>query len=69
MKVTVNESIAEIAAAEWNALAGDDYPFLRHEFLLAAEQSGSVSPDAGWHPRHLSIRATVRAVAVPNSVR
>jgi len=56
MKVTVNESIAEIAADEWNALAGDDYPFLRHEFLLAAEQSGSVTPDAGWHPRHLSIR-------------
>jgi predicted N-acyltransferase len=55
-EVTVHESIAEIAADEWNELAGTDYPFLRHEFLLAAEKSGSVSPDAGWHPRHLAYR-------------
>lgn len=52
-QVTVNDTIAAIPAAEWNAVAGDDYPFLRHEFLLAAETSGAVSPDAGWHPRHL----------------
>lgn len=52
-QVTVNDTIAAIPAAEWNALAGDDYPFLRHEFLLAAETTGAVSPDAGWHPRHL----------------
>ena len=53
-QVTVKDTIAAIPAAEWNALAGDDYPFLRHEFLLAAETSGAVSPDAGWHSRHLS---------------
>ena len=56
-QVTVNDSIAAIPAAEWNELCGSDYPFLRHEFLLAAEQSGSVSPDAGWHPCHLSLRS------------
>jgi len=56
MKVTVNDTIADIPAAEWNELAGSDFPFLRHEFLLAAEQSGSVSPDAGWHPCHLTLR-------------
>ncbi len=55
-EVTVHESISEIAADEWNRLAGEDYPFLRHEFLLAAEKSGSVSADAGWHPRHLCYR-------------
>ena len=53
-RVTVNDTIADISASEWNRLAGDEYPFLRHEFLLAAEQSGSVSPDAGWSPCHLS---------------
>ena len=58
MKVTVNDSIANIPADEWNDVAGDDYPFLRHEFLLAAETSGSVTPDAGWTPRHLSIRGS-----------
>ena len=56
MKVTVNDSIANIPADEWNRVAGTDYPFLRHEFLLAAESSGSVTPDAGWTPRHLGLR-------------
>jgi predicted N-acyltransferase len=55
VEVTVNDSIASIPADEWNALCGDAYPFLRHEFLLAAESSGSVTPDAGWSPRHLAI--------------
>lgn len=55
MKVIVNNSLADIAPGDWNRLAGDDYPFLRHEFLHLAEQTGCVSPDAGWTPRHLTI--------------
>ena len=55
MKVTVNDTIAAIPADSWNTLAGIDYPFLRHEFLLAAETSGSVSADAGWSPCHLTV--------------
>ena len=55
MEVTVNDSIASIAPEAWNALAGEAWPFLKHEFLLAAETSGSVTPDAGWEPRHLAI--------------
>ena len=55
MKAAVHDSIAEIDSAAWNALAGADYPFLRHEFLELAETTGSVSPDAGWTPRHLAI--------------
>ena len=54
-QVTVNDSIADIAAGEWNQLAGDAYPFLRHEFLHAAEHSGSVAPESGWIPRHLTL--------------
>ena len=57
MKVTVHDSICAIAREDWNALAGDAYPFLRHEFLELAEQTGSVSPDAGWKPRHLALEA------------
>lgn len=57
MRVTVHSAMSEIARDEWNALAGHDYPFLRHEFLLAAEASGCVSPDTGWLPRHLTIEA------------
>ena len=52
--VKVNDAIDEIAADEWNSLVDSDCPFLRHEFLLAAEHSGSVSPETGWIPRHLT---------------
>lgn len=46
-------SIAEIAAGSWNVLAGHAQPFLRHEFLLALEESGCAGPRSGWTPRHL----------------
>ena len=55
MKVTVHESISGIASDAWDALAGDAYPFLSHAFLELAETTGSVSPDAGWAPRHLTL--------------
>jgi uncharacterized protein len=45
--------IADIDAASWNALAGTAQPFLRHEFLLALEESGCAAPRTGWTPRHL----------------
>jgi hypothetical protein len=63
LKVTVHDSIAAIPAGDWNALVGDAYPFLSHAFLELAEHSGSVSPDAGWSPRHLVLRdgKTLRA--------
>jgi predicted N-acyltransferase len=55
LKVTVHDSISAIPAAEWNGLTGTDYPFLQHAFLELAEHTGSVSPDAGWTPRHLAL--------------
>lgn len=48
-------AIDAVAAEEWNALVGDDYPFLRHEFLHALEASNSVRPATGWVPRHLTL--------------
>lgn len=48
-------SLDNIDAERWNHLAGKDYPFLRHEFLLALEQSGAVSEQTGWLPRHLLV--------------
>jgi predicted N-acyltransferase len=63
VEVTVHASIADIAADDWNQLAGPDYPFLRHEFLQLAEQTRCVSPEQGWSPRHLTIgrRGALRA--------
>ncbi len=57
------ESIAQIDAASWNALAGTGQPFLRHEFLLAIEESGCAASRTGWTPAHLVIEdAAGRAV-------
>ena len=55
MRLTVHEAIAGVAPGAWNTLVGDGFPFLRHEFLLAAEQTGCVAEDAGWAPRHLAL--------------
>ena len=55
MQVTVHDAIGTISAERWNAVAGDDYPFLRHEFLQAAEATGCVSDSTGWRPCHLTI--------------
>jgi len=49
------QSISEVGAAEWNALAGSAQPFLRHEFLLSLEESGCTIARTGWAPRHALI--------------
>ena len=49
------DSIAQVDARAWNALAGASQPFLRHEFLLALEQSGCAAPRTGWTPKHLLV--------------
>ncbi len=56
MRLSVAESIKQVAAEQWNGLVSDGNPFLRHEFLYALEQSGCASPATGWHARHLLLR-------------
>jgi len=53
--VNVLGSINEIGAEEWDACAGADYPFCRHGFLSALEDSGSATAESGWMPRHLAV--------------
>ncbi len=57
--------IAEVAAADWDALDRSAHPFLRHAFLDALEATGCVGPDSGWIPAHLVVHeaATGRLVA------
>jgi len=40
--------VGAVAATDWDACAGADNPFLSHAFLSILEESGSVSPRAGW---------------------
>ncbi len=58
MTVVLIDTIDAVDAADWNRLAGDRYPFLRHEFLSTAEGSGCVAAATGWQPRHALMRDT-----------
>lgn len=65
----VVDSIEKIPAESWNACAGqsnaDANPFVRHAFISALEDSGSVSAEAGWQPQHVVIEDHIgRVVAV-----
>lgn len=55
--VKIFARIADIAGSSWNALITDQEasPFIRHEYLLALESSGSVSPAAGWTSCHFTV--------------
>ncbi len=55
MNIKQIQSMSQIDPAAWNQLAGTDYPFIRHEFLMALEQSGSVCNQTGWKPAHLLV--------------
>ena len=48
-------SLDLISAQDWNAIAGEDYPFLRHEFLYGLEQTGCATADTGWQACHLRL--------------
>lgn len=55
--IRVESNIASINPEAWDACANPDQaiynPFISHAFLSALEDSGSVSPRAGWSPQHL----------------
>ena len=52
LQVRFVESINEIDVQAWNFLVGNESPFLRHEFLLALEQTGCTIRSTGWQPYH-----------------
>ncbi len=49
------KGIGEIGAADWDACAGGDNPFVCHAFLAALEGSGTATAETGWAPHHLVI--------------
>ena len=52
MPVRLLHSLSEIPAVDWNNLAGDANPFVRHEFLHALERAGCTGAGTGWLPQH-----------------
>jgi predicted N-acyltransferase len=70
LSVALVPEIETVDAAEWDALAGPDDPFIEHAFLLALERSGSVGGQSGWVPLHVTVRAGSRLVgALPLYVK
>jgi len=57
-------SLEQIPAAQWNAIAGVDYPFGRHEFLHGLEKTGCTTAESGWQPCHVVLRRGQTRVAV-----
>jgi predicted N-acyltransferase len=65
LTLTLHAKIADIDAADWDACAGDDNPFVSHAFLSACEDSGSANGRTGWMPQHAVLCAEdSRIVAV-----
>ncbi|GAN76327.1 GNAT family N-acetyltransferase [Acidisphaera rubrifaciens] len=54
--LSLHPAIGQIDAAEWDACAGPDNPFVSHAFLLALEDSGSAGARTGWLPQHAALR-------------
>lgn len=57
MHLSIANSMAAVPAIDWDRLAGESNPFVRHAFLLALEQTGCVNTSAGWTPCHLLVHA------------
>ncbi len=55
MNIQLIDRIEKVSAEQWNALAGQDYPFLNWHFLQALENSASVCAKTGWQPRHVLV--------------
>jgi predicted N-acyltransferase len=58
----VETDITAVAAADWDACAGQDNPFVSHAFLSALEISGSAKRKTGWLPQHLIMEDEQRRI-------
>jgi predicted N-acyltransferase len=68
VEIAVLGGVAEVPAADWDALANPGGgvpadPFTTHRFLSALEVSRSVGPGTGWSPRILTARVHGRLIA------
>jgi uncharacterized protein len=68
--LTLLENLAEVAAADWDAVAAPEQavgrsidPFTTHRFLSALEVSGSTGTGTGWQARPLVLREAGQVLA------
>ncbi|MFC5583059.1 GNAT family N-acetyltransferase [Rhodanobacter terrae] len=61
--IRFHDAIAELPAAEWDALRPDANPFVSHAFLAALERDGCIRSDWGWQAHHLGLYENGRLLA------
>ncbi len=63
-ELSLAESVSELGRSLWAELEGPEtFPFLRYDWLLALEDSGSLGPERGWIPRHVVLKRNKEVVA------
>ena len=66
LTIKIVPSIHNVDAEQWDACARVESdtanPFVRHAFLSALEDSGSVTASTGWQPQHLVVESPNGAV-------
>lgn len=65
--VRILDSLAQVPAADWDALDDSGNPFVRHAFLEGLERHGCLRADWGWTPRHLTLWEGGRLLAAAPS--
>lgn len=63
MQARFIDSIHQIDSVCWNQLCPPDYPFIRHEFLAALEDSHCTNTASGWQVQHLLVYADEQLIA------
>ncbi|MCP4003618.1 MAG: N-acetyltransferase [bacterium] len=62
-EIELLNGVAEVPKDDWNALVGDQSPFLEWDFLASLEQADCVGDTSGWSARPLVARENGRVVA------
>ncbi len=63
LTIQLEDGISHLPQAEWDALVGDESPFLEWNFLASLEEAGAVGGHSGWDARPLVAREDGRIVA------
>jgi predicted N-acyltransferase len=62
-KIELLDGVADVPRDEWNALVGDESPFLEWDWLASLEEAGVVGAETGWLPKPLVVRDGPRLLA------
>ena len=62
-EVELASGVAALQRSEWNALVGEESPFLEWEWLASLEEAGTLTHESGWLPQPLVVRDGGRLIA------